>query len=99
MEDTYMCKLKKTINARLNFEWDDEDDLFEFKLIVPKSTTIETINEVIIKAHNFLCSEEDTEERYEKEGRIPATLLNYICEKNNDWEWEDFFYEVDLNLS
>lgn len=86
----------KEINVRLNFTWDDCDDLFECKMVVPEHITEDMVNEILINEHNFLCFE-DEEDIYETEGRIPATLLNYVCNKY-EWEWSDIEYDIDLNL-
>ena len=70
----------RTLNLRINFFWDDGDDMETFELTVPSNVSNEEILDVLKKEHEYLC-EEDEEDVYGKTGRTPATLLNYICDK------------------
>lgn len=38
----------KILNVRLNFFWDDEDDMQEFQLSVPDKVTIDHVEEVLV---------------------------------------------------
>lgn len=87
----------KTYTIRINFFWDDGDDIWEFKLIVPEDVTVEKIEETLIKEHEFLDMKDETD-LYGKAGRSPVTLLDYINEKYG-WKWEDFEYDIDLNFN
>lgn len=87
---------KKKITVRLNFTWDDCDDIKGAMIYVPECVTEDDVTEEIVNAHNFLCNEDETD-IYGIEGRTPGTLLNYVCEKNS-WEWFDIEFDVDLNL-
>ena len=86
----------KEIIIRINFLWDDEDDIWKFKLSVPESATIEEVTETIIREHNFLSGDDDTDV-YGNLGRNPTTLLDYVCRKYN-WEWFDMVYDIDIKL-
>lgn len=87
----------KTLTIRINFTWDDEDDLWQFKLIVPNNVTTECVEEILIKEHNYLCDEDDTD-LYGNVGRCSVTLLDYICEKYG-WKLVDNDFDIDLNLN
>lgn len=87
----------KIYTMRISFFWDDGDDMWEFKLIVPEDITAAKIEEVLIKEHTFLDMEDETD-LYGKVGRNPVTLLDYINEKYG-WKWEDFEYDIDLNFN
>lgn len=41
--------------------------------------------------------EYDQYKKYGKCGRIPLTLINYVCEKNG-WKYYNLEYDIDLNL-
>ena len=87
----------KTYTMRINFFWDDGDDMQEFTLTVPENITAAKIEEVLIREHTFLDMEDETD-LYGKIGRSPVTLLDYISNKYG-WKWEDFKYDIDLNFN
>ena len=87
----------KKFNLRINFFWDDEDDMWKFKLTVPNNVKIEEVKEILFKTHEYLDMEDETD-LYGTTGRSPVTLLNYICEKYG-WSWEDFSFDIDLNFN
>ena len=66
----------RTLNLRINFFWDDGDDMETFELTVPSNVSNAEILDVLKKEHEYLC-EEDEEDVYGKTGRTPETLLNY----------------------
>ena len=82
---------------RINFFWDDGDDIQEFALTVPDNVNVEEIEEVLFKTHNYLDREDETD-LYGTTGRNPETLLDYVCE-NHEWSWEEFSFDVDLNFN
>ena len=82
---------------RLDYFWDDGDDIWENILIVPNNITNNQIEEIIIKEHKFLCFD-DEDDIYGTQGRNAVTLLDYICKKYH-WEWKDFEFDIDLNMS
>ena len=86
----------KKINVRLDFIWDDIDDVEEFILTVPNKTTIEDIKNVLEYIHNYLDTEDRTE-TYDNNGRNPETLIIYACEEHG-WMWEKFKFDVNLNF-
>ena len=87
----------KKINLRINFFWDDGDDIWEFILTVPNNVTELEVSEILSKEHDYLDTEDD-EDFYGIHGRNPVTLLDYICEKYG-WSWEDFYFNIDLNFN
>lgn len=87
----------KKLNLRINFFWDDCDDIWEFVLTVPENVTELEVSEILIKEHNYLNMEDD-EDLYGIQGRNPVTLLDYICEKYG-WNWADFEFDIDLNFN
>lgn len=87
----------RTLNLRINFFWDDGDDIKEFKLTVPDNVSDSEIMETLKKEHEYLCHE-DEENIYGTDGRNPETLLNYVCDKYYGWSWCDFQYDIDVNF-
>lgn len=87
----------KRFSMRINYFWDDEDDMWEFVIVVPNNVTIEEIKETLIKTHDFLDMEYETN-LYGTTGRSPVTLLDYVCEEYG-WEWEDFSFDIDMNFN
>ena len=87
----------KKFNLRINFFWDDGDDMWEFSLTVPDNVSIEQIKETLIKTHDYLDMEDETD-LYGTAGRSPETLLDYMCEKQG-WSWEEFDFDIDLNFN
>ena len=81
------------ILVRLDFFYDGEDTIDQFILMV---TSFDDVEEELLKAHKYLCEEDETD-LYGKHGRIPLTLINYVCEKNG-WKYYDLEYDIDLNL-
>lgn len=90
-------RLMRTLNIRINFFWDDEDDICNFKLTVPNNVNEIEIVDLIEREHEYLCRE-DTEDIYGIQGRNPETLINYVCEKYN-WEWNKFDFDIDLTFN
>lgn len=83
---------------RLNFTWDDEDDLKEVLIRIPNEVSAEELQEVLLLAHEYLCNE-DSEDLYGIKGRNAETLLDFICERSEwVWKWQDIRFFVDLNL-
>lgn len=68
------------ILVRLDFFYDDEDAIDQFILMVKSGTSFDDVEDELLKAHKFLCKEDETD-LYGKCGRIPLTLINYVCEK------------------
>jgi hypothetical protein len=68
------------ILVRLDFFYDDEDAIDQFILMVKSGTSFDDVEDELLKAHKFLCKEDETD-LYGKYGRIPLTLINYVCEK------------------
>lgn len=87
----------KKLNLRIDFFWDDGDDMWEFILKVPSNVTVNEVNDTLTKAHHYLDMEDDTD-FYGTSGRNPVTLLDYICNKYG-WCWEDFSFDIDLNFN
>lgn len=87
----------KKFNLRINFFWDDGDDMKEFALTVPDNVNTEEIKEALIKEHKYLDLEDETD-LYGTSGRDPETLLDYVCEKY-EWNWEEFSFDIDLNFN
>ena len=85
------------ILVRLDFFYDDEDAIDQFILMVKSGTSFDDVEDELLKAHKFLCKEDETD-LYGKCGRIPLTLINYVCEKNG-WKYYDLEYDIDLNLA
>lgn len=82
--------------VRLDFSYDDEDAIDHFILMVKSGTSFDDVEEELLKAHKYLCEEDETD-LYGRHGRIPLTLINYVCEKNG-WKYYDLEYDIDLNL-
>ena len=87
----------KRYSIRINFFWDDGDDMLEFVFVVPNNVTMEEIKETLIKTHNFLDREDETD-LYGTSGRCPVTLIDYIC-KEYGWKWENFSFDIDMNFN
>lgn len=87
----------KNINLKLNFFWDDNIDTDEFTVTVPDNVSKDDVIDVLQKGHEYLCTEDETD-TYGVCGRCPATLLNYVCEKNN-WQWNNFEFDINLNFN
>lgn len=87
----------KKFNLRINFFWDDGDDMWEFSLTVPNNISTEEVKDALIKTHNYLDMEDETD-IYGTTGRSPETLLDYMCEKQG-WSWEKFDFDIDLNFN
>ena len=87
----------KKFNLRINFFWDDGDDMWEFRLTVPDNISIEQIKETLIKTHDYLDMEDEMD-LYGTTGRHPETLLDYMCKKQG-WNWEKFDFDIDLNFN
>lgn len=86
----------KKLNLRINFFWDDGDDICEFVLTVPDNVTELEVSEILSKEHHHLCFEDD-EDLYGIQGREPETLLDYTCEKYG-WSWTDFKFDIDVGF-
>ena len=92
-----MANTTKTVNVRINFFWDDGDDMRSFKLTVPENISDDEIMDVLKKEHEYLCTE-DEDDIYGVKGRNPDVLLEYICNKHG-WAWFDFQYDIDVNFN
>ena len=86
----------KTINLRINFFWDDGDDMQEFALTIPSNVCEIEVVDILEKEHDYLCTE-DEEDIYGVQGRNPETLLDYVCEKYG-WSYKTFEFDIDINL-
>lgn len=89
-----------TLNLRINFFYDDGDDMKSFKLTVPDNVSSIEITDILRKEHEYLCEiedEEDEEDIYGTMGRNPETLLDYVCEKYG-WSWREFEFDIDVNF-
>lgn len=84
--------VKHTI--RINFTWDDGDDMQEFIITTRKGITDEDIKRELIDTHKLLDEEEDY---YGINGRNPESLVSSVCETNG-WSWCGMEYDVDINL-
>lgn len=87
----------KTLSVRINFLWDDNNDIKEFKLTVPSNVSTSEVIDVLEKEHKYLDTE-DTEEIYGFQGRTPGTLLDYVCEKYG-WSWDDYMFDIDIDMN
>lgn len=87
----------KKLTLRINFFWDDGEDMQEFTLKVPSNVTIDQVKDTLIKTHDHLDMNDDTNS-YNTSGRNPVTLLDYVCRKHG-WEWESLSFDIDLNLN
>ena len=88
----------RTLNLRMNFFWDDGDDIKCFKLTVPDDTTDDEVIDILKKEHEYLCTDDD-EDIYFNKGRNPETLLDYVCDKYYGWSCSDLQYDIDLNFN
>ena len=48
----------KTLNLRINFFWDDGDDIWEFKLTVPSNVSEIKVADILKKEHEYLDMED-----------------------------------------
>lgn len=87
----------RKVLIRLNFIWDYEDDIQTFILFVPDNISNEEVEKEILHVHEYLCFENE-EDIYGVCGRTPGTLINYMCEKHDDWDYMDMEYDIDFNL-
>lgn len=87
----------RILKLRINFFWDDGDDMKEFNLTVPNNVSNDEIADILEKENKYLCTEDDAD-IYGIYGRTPETLLNYICDKFYGWSWDDIEFDVDINL-
>ena len=44
----------KTYTMRINFFWDDGDDIWEFRIIVPENVTEDEVKAALFKSHEIL---------------------------------------------
>lgn len=44
----------KTYTMRINFFWDDGDDVWEFRIIVPENVTEDEVKAALFKSHEIL---------------------------------------------
>ena len=82
--------------TRLNFFWDDCDDIKQCIVIVPDNVTDDEVAKALLDGHEFLCHE-DEEDIYGTSGRTPGTLLDYVCEKHG-WSWDELEFDIDFNF-
>lgn len=82
--------------VRLYFFYDDEDEIDHFILMVKSGTSFDEVEEELLKAHKYLCEEDETD-IYGRLGRTPCTLVDYVCKKNG-WQFHDLEYDIDLNF-
>lgn len=80
--------------VRINFTWDDGDDMQKFIITTRKGITDEDIKRELIDTHKLLDEEEDY---YGINGRNPESLVSSVCETNG-WSWCGMEYDVDINL-
>lgn len=87
----------KNINLKINFFQDDGIDINEFTVTVPDNISKDNIIDALQKEHEYLCMEDETD-TYGIYDKCPVTLLNYVCEKNN-WQWNNFEFDINLNFN
>ena len=61
------------ILVRLDFFYDGEDTIDQFILMVKSGTSFDYVEEELLKAHKYLCEEDETD-LYGKHGRITLTF-------------------------
>lgn len=83
-------------NLRINQLWNGEDNVWEFRIVVPNNVTVEEVREVLSKTHELL-DKEGSEGIYGNDNRSPVALLDYICEKYG-WGWEDFNFDMEFSI-
>ena len=83
-------------NVRLNFFWDDGDDMDMFTVTFHEDKTEEDVKEAILEAHDYLDNNDSTD-YYGINGRNPASLLSYVCQKHG-WRYSQLQFGVDLNI-
>ena len=89
----------KTYIMRINFFWDEcdgGDDTQVFIMTVPDNETVEEIEKELENSHDNLCFE-DEDEWYDKCGRVPDTLVEYICEKHG-WKYKELEFDIDIGF-
>ena len=86
----------KDLIVKIQFEYSDGScNTYDVKLTVPSSMDVFEVMDIIEKEHKYL-KEEDEEATYCYQGRVPGTLIDYVCEKYG-WTWGFFHYDIELN--
>ena len=49
----------RTLNLRINFFWDDGDDMETFELTVPSNVSNAEILDALKKEHEYLCEDDE----------------------------------------
>ena len=87
----------KNLNIKIDFVYEDDSETTgEFVLIVPHRATELYVVDILEKEHEYL-SKEDQEDNYGFQGKVPETLLDYVCEKYG-WHWRKFGFEIEMKL-
>lgn len=86
----------KTLNVKLNFLWDDYNEILRCELHVPVTTNLQDIMYILEKEHEYLTTKDPTD-RYGTCGRNPATLLDYVSEKYG-WLWTKLCFDIDMDF-
>lgn len=87
----------KNLNIKINFGYEDGSETTgEFTLTVPYHTTELEVVDILKKEHEYL-NKEDEEDFYALHGKVPGTLLDYVCEKYG-WFWRRFEFDIEMKL-
>lgn len=87
----------KNLNIKIDFEYEDGSETTgEFVLTVPYDATELDVVDILEHEHKYL-SKEDEEDFYALHGKVPETLLDYVCEKYG-WYWRRFGFDIEMKL-
>lgn len=87
----------KNLNIKIDFGYEDGSETTgEFTLIVPYYSPALDVVDILKKEHEYL-SKKDEEDIYALQGKVPETLLDYVCEKYG-WHWKKFGFDIVLKL-
>lgn len=67
-----------------------------FVVTVPEDVDRLDIAMALEDGHTYLL-DKNNENSYEKLGKTPQTLLNYVCE-NKKWKWELLMCDIEINF-
>ena len=90
-------KIMKSLSVRLDFMWDDGDDVKEYVIHVPDKVSASDVNKALMQGHKYLCKE-DEEDIYGTNGRNPETLMDFVCSKYL-WRYREKTTNYDINLT
>lgn len=87
----------KNLNIKIDFGYEDGSETTgEFVLTVPYFSPALDVVDILKKEHEYL-SKEDQENIYALYGKVPETLLDYVCEKYG-WHWRNFGFDIEMKL-